>query len=627
MKNRGRLAKQATLRRALVWRTLLIGILALVWLSAPISMRAAAATTVTPSAQPISSVSRAQVILINDIVETNQNDLAGLGIDPDHTTATVYVVAARQALASTAVTVSAIQAVASKPAPDGDKNWTLAFALATYSLTELRQARDAVTVREPWATASRPYLAEWYLDAISNKIVLGVTEISSTLTAAAQQTFGDMARLIVAARIGAADRKTDYSPWTAGDAITIGFNGCTSGFSAYDTVTLAHGELGAGHCSSAEGDLVQQSTATMGHVAYRVFGGGSIDFAFVNSSADGSDSSPSVFTTLSSLTSVSSSLTSGGIFGYPVCTSGSVTLENCALTVRLEDVCKTYTSGEQVCHLDMAESTNGSEVTNHGDSGGPVYHKNPGGDVQAVGVINACTAVSPTNPQCITPSTQVWFTPIRFIPSRFHVMTTTVPTCTSVTVSAAPPSPTGAGTQVTITGSASGCSNPGYEFWARWQGYTTWQLLQGYSTSNVYVWNSTGAAPGTEYLGVWAKDAGSSTSTFDAHASIPYTVTTPSCASVTISAVPTSVVYGSGMHVTITGAASGCPNPNPLYEFWLRTDTTGWQLIQAYSTSGTYDWNSTGAPVTTVYFGVWAKDASSTTTTFDANTYTTVTVA
>jgi hypothetical protein len=120
-----------------------------------------------------------------------------------------------------------------------------------------------------------------------------------------------------------------------------------------------------------------------------------------------------------------------------------VTLENCATTVRLEDVCITYTTGQQVCHLDMAESTNGSSVVNHGDSGGPVYHKNPGGDVQAVGVINACTAVSQTDPRCITPSTQVWFTPIRFIPSRFQVMTTSSPI---------PPAPT----RATIRSNANG---------------------------------------------------------------------------------------------------------------------------------------------------------------------------
>jgi hypothetical protein len=203
----------------------------------------------------------------------------------------------------------------------------------------------------------------------------------------------------------------------------------------------------------------------------------------------------------------------------------------------------------------------------------------------------------------------------------------TTATCASVAVTAAPTSPQRSGTQVTITGNASGCTNSQYAFWARWQGSSVWQLLRGYSSTSTYVWNSTGAAAGTEYFGVWVKDASSSTSSFDANASIPYSVTTPACASVTISAAPTSVTRGSGTHVTITGAASGCPNANPRYEFWMRAASQStWQLIQGYGTSATYDWNSTGAPAGTVYFGVWAKDTASPTGTFDANTSTPVTV-
>jgi hypothetical protein len=117
---------------------------------------------------------------------------------------------------------------------------------------------------------------------------------------------------------------------------------------------------------------------------------------------------------------------------------------------------------------------------------------------------------------------------------------------------------------------------------------------------------------------VWAKDAGSSTGTFDANTSIPYSVTTPTCTNLTVNATPTTVVHGSGTHVSVTGAAM-CSGPNPRYEFWLRTTNTDWQLVQAYSASGTYDWNSTGAPVTTVYIGVWAKEAGSSTTSFDVN--------
>ena len=181
--------------------------------------------------------------------------------------------------------------------------------------------------------------------------------------------------------------------------------------------------------------------------------------------------------------------------------------------------------------------------------------------------------------------------------------------CTSVTVSAAPASPVASGTLVSITGTASGCANPVYEFWARWQGYSTWQLLQGYSSSSVYHWNSTGAAPGTEYFGVWARDA-SSSAVNDTVASIPYSVTSQTCASVTVSANPTTAAHGTGAHVIITGLGAGCTNP--LYEFWARWQgSSTWQLLQGYSANATYNWNSTGAPAGTEYFGVWVRDASS----------------
>ncbi len=188
--------------------------------------------------------------------------------------------------------------------------------------------------------------------------------------------------------------------------------------------------------------------------------------------------------------------------------------------------------------------------------------------------------------------------------------------CTSVTESAAPPSSSTSGTQVTFTATAAGCANPRYEFWARWQGYSTWQLLQGYTTSNVYHWNSTGAAVGTEYIGVWVRDTSSSAPN-DSYTSIPYSVTSPSCASVTESAAPLSPST-SGTQVTFTASASGCANP--LYEFWARWQgSSTWQLLQGYSTTATYKWNSTGGAPGTEYIGVWVKDAGSATSTFDAN--------
>ena len=199
--------------------------------------------------------------------------------------------------------------------------------------------------------------------------------------------------------------------------------------------------------------------------------------------------------------------------------------------------------------------------------------------------------------------------------------------CASTSIGGAPAAPQVSGTQITFTAVASGCSHasPLYQFVLRPASESSWQTVQAYSTNGTYSWNSTGAAAGTVYFGVWAKDSGSA-SAYDAVISTPYMVNSASCRSVSISAAPSSVAHGSGSHVTITAGASGCTNPNPRYEFWMRPASAGtWQLVQGYSTSATYDWNSTGAAAGTVYFGVWAKDASSGAA-YDANASTPTTV-
>lgn len=182
--------------------------------------------------------------------------------------------------------------------------------------------------------------------------------------------------------------------------------------------------------------------------------------------------------------------------------------------------------------------------------------------------------------------------------------------CTGVSVAAAPNSPANIGTQLTLTASAVGCPNPLYEFWVRPATSSTWQLLQTYSTSPTYQWNSSGAPLGIVYLGVWARDA-ASTAPADAYGSTPYTLTLACTSAALAFSPPAPLASGSGTSVTITASAAGCPNPR--YEFWMRPATsTTWQLVQTYSSSPTYRWNSRGAPAGVIYFGVWARDESST---------------
>ena len=178
--------------------------------------------------------------------------------------------------------------------------------------------------------------------------------------------------------------------------------------------------------------------------------------------------------------------------------------------------------------------------------------------------------------------------------------------CRSAGVNTAPASPVAAGTTVTVTGSATGCSNPVYEFWLRPAGSSTWQLVQAYSSSPTFRWNSTGAADGTVYLGVHVRDAGS-TAAYDAVTSTAMTVFSP-CTSVTISATPTAVKAGATVMVTAT--VSGCTNA--VYEFWIRAaGATTWQRVRAYGSGGTYAWNSSGAAPGTVYVGVHVRNGTS----------------
>src|SRR5712691_7921001 len=195
-------------------------------------------------------------------------------------------------------------------------------------------------------------------------------------------------------------------------------------------------------------------------------------------------------------------------------------------------------------------------------------------------------------------------------PELWTALATHFATCSGVSTGISPVAPASIGTQVTISGSASGCPNPQYEFWMRPAASSSWQLVQGYSNSSTYRWNTNGATAGVVYFGIWVRDAGSALAN-DALASVPYTLFS-TCASVGESFAPASpLARGSGTMVTVTGSAAGCSSPQ--YEFWMRPAASSvWQLVQGYSTTPTYHWNTSGAPAGTVYFGVWVRDAGST---------------
>jgi putative pyrroloquinoline-quinone binding quinoprotein len=182
----------------------------------------------------------------------------------------------------------------------------------------------------------------------------------------------------------------------------------------------------------------------------------------------------------------------------------------------------------------------------------------------------------------------------------------TVNACTSVTASAAPPSPSSVGTGVMVTASATGCPSPMYQFWTQAPG-GGWTIQQPYSATATFNWNTAGLAQGTWHISVWARDA-TSPASYDAYVpGFAYTLTGTVCTGVSASAAPASP-QAAGIVVTITATASGCPNPR--YEFWTQAPGGSWAIAQPYSSAATFTWNTT-PPAGSWHYSVWARDASS----------------
>jgi hypothetical protein len=191
-----------------------------------------------------------------------------------------------------------------------------------------------------------------------------------------------------------------------------------------------------------------------------------------------------------------------------------------------------------------------------------------------------------------------------YFPGTVYSLTTTP--CGSATASAAPASPSVAGTTVTFTSSATSCPYPFYEFWILPPG-GSWTLARAYSSSATFAWSSTGLPAGTYLYSVWARDSGSTTSYDSYFPGTAYTLTSTACTSVTASAAPASP-QAAGTPVTITASASGCPNAR--YEFWILPPRGSWTIAQPYSSSGTFNWNTT-PPAGTYLYSVWVRDNSS----------------
>ena len=66
---------------------------------------------------------------------------------------------------------------------------------------------------------------------------------------------------------------------------------------------------------------------------------------------------------------------------------------------------------------------------------------------------------------------------------------------TAATLSASPVGTAPVGSSVTFTASATGCTTPEYQFWAKAPG-AAWSIVRPYSSSSTFSWSTTGLPSG-----------------------------------------------------------------------------------------------------------------------------------
>ncbi|MGH7912976.1 MAG: hypothetical protein ACREQM_11385 [Candidatus Dormibacteraceae bacterium] len=302
--------------------------------------------------------------------------------------------------------------------PPTGQQWTVTLVPATYSLFELQSVLAQIPTAQPWASLAGPLLASWGIDVAANRVDVGLTQVTPTLTAAAVRQFGGSVELQQQARPRSELRRVarststpapasescsdlfDCAPYSAGDRIVSqqGYYNisCTAGFAAEATSGQV-GMLSAAHCGSNgtawyQGyvDSANQIYASglLGETIQQTFGGAG-DYELEDATAYGSRVQGYVWAGAGRypVTALAYSIS-----GYDACVDGSFSGENCSGRIGNVDECINEIidgSVTTICNVVEITSTNGQVECRTGDSGGPVFDLNANGTVDAQGIIDA----------------------------------------------------------------------------------------------------------------------------------------------------------------------------------------------------------------------------------------------
>src|SRR5262249_5566155 len=147
--------------------------------------------------------------------------------------------------------------------------------------------------------------------------------------------------------------------------------------------------------------------------------------------------------------------------------------------------------------------------------------------------------------------------------------------CASASLTPSPASPQPTGTNVTLTGQATGCPTPEYQFWMLPPG-GAWTAINVNYTTGTQASNTSGPARGTSSLVVDARNQGASVA-YQAFGSANYTL---GCGAPTVTANPSGPA-NAGTLVTFTAASVACNGAT--YSFWQFSNGVGWSNVQTYS--------------------------------------------
>lgn len=181
-------------------------------------------------------------------------------------------------------------------------------------------------------------------------------------------------------------------------------------------------------------------------------------------------------------------------------------------------------------------------------------------------------------------------------------------TCSAGTVTPSPSTQAVKGTQVTFTANAASCGTPQYQFWLQSPG-GGYSIAQAFSASPTFTWDTSSVATGTWAVSVWMKQTGSPNA-YDVAVNQYYSILGgAACSGATVGFAPSSPSK-LGTQVTVTAGSSTCGAPQ--YQFWLQAPGQPYAIVQPFSSSPTFAWDTSALSSGLYSFSVWVKNTGST---------------